>query len=742
MDARAACPLELFMRSLYLCGLIVICAVSSAFAADRAADLSQLTAGVSNLGVEGSPGPLVAFGPNAFVVVVGDSRGAKLPLVAAARYGKGRVVAFGHDGYLGATKLDGPKFFINVVAWTSGKAAKTARVVVHRHNKVMGVLKKQGIQVAQANLTQLQGADVLIINSMHLKTDAEVKQIQKFIQDGGGVITAGLGWAWLGYFAKGGTLANDFKGNQLLRPAGIAWSEGSLKATGPGRFVVDASAKELAHAGQVFKSLVAHDSGGKKLNKAALSQASAVLTGAASALPADEPLLIRHISAMAAKRGASAIPSAKTPLKKNKPLDRVLLTLELSQLTQTPVDKIKAHPAAADFPGAIPAGAKRVQRKISVDTTVPGWHSTGLYAGPGEVITVTVPDASVGKVRIRIGAHKDRIFHHDEWKRAPRITREYMTRTASGKYACAFGGPIYVVAPKKAIGTIQVSIGNAVEAPLYVHGVTKLADWKATIRNRPAPWAEIGSDRIFVTVPSRVVRNMDDPAALMEAWNKVLDQDAELSGIPTKRKRPERMVPDRQISAGYMHSGYPIMMHLDHEKKLADLDHLVKGNWGFFHELGHNHQRPNWTFSGTTEVTCNLYTLYNYEFLCGVKPKDNPRTSPQARKKRAGKYLKNPDFNKWKSSPFLALDMYVLMQEAFGWESFRKVFAEYRTLSSKDRPRNDDQKRDQWLVRYSRTVGRNLGPYFQKWGVPTTQAARDSIKELPIWMPKEMGGKG
>lgn len=87
------------------------------------------------------------------------------------------------------------------------------------------------------------------------------------------------------------------------------------------------------------------------------------------------------------------------------------------------------------------------------------------------------------------------------------------------------------------------------------------------------------------------------------------------------------------------------------------------------------------------------------------------------------------------ASAELALIMYAQMQEAFGWDACRQVFATYRALSDEERPKNDDEKRDQWLVRFSRQVGRNLGPFFQTWGVPTSQAARDSIKDLPVWMP-------
>ena len=79
--------------------------------------------------------------------------------------------------------------------------------------------------------------------------------------------------------------------------------------------------------------------------------------------------------------------------------------------------------------------------------------------------------------------------------------------------------------------------------------------------------------------------------------------------------------------------------------------------------------------------------------------------------------------------------MYAQMQQAFGWDAYRQVFATYRALPNDERPKNDDEKRDQWLVRFSRTVGRNLGPFFDAWGIPTSKAARDTIADLPVWMP-------
>ena len=81
--------------------------------------------------------------------------------------------------------------------------------------------------------------------------------------------------------------------------------------------------------------------------------------------------------------------------------------------------------------------------------------------------------------------------------------------------------------------------------------------------------------------------------------------------------------------------------------------------------------------------------------------------------------------------------MYEQLQQAFGWDAYRRVFAEYLALPEAERPKSDDEKRDQWMVRFSREVGRNLGPFFETWGVPTSEAARNSIAELPTWMPPD-----
>jgi hypothetical protein len=241
--------------------------------------------------------------------------------------------------------------------------------------------------------------------------------------------------------------------------------------------------------------------------------------------------------------------------------------------------------------------------------------------------------------------------------------------------------------------------------------------------------------RVILSVPSDSIRALDDPGALLEFWDRILDAQADLAGIPRERRSPERYVPDVQISAGYMHSGYPIMTHLDAVKDMTTLDELKQGPWGLLHEMGHNHQQGDWTFEGTGEVTCNVFAMYCIERVCGLPWKDG-HEGLKDRDRKVGAYRAGgAEFEAWKKDPFLALAMYAQLVEGFGWETFKRVFAEYRGLPAAERPKTEEDKRDQWMVRFSRACGKNLGPFFDSWGVPVSEGAKGRIADLPAWMP-------
>jgi len=672
---------------------------------------------------------------DAFPVIVGDVKGGQMAVVGAGSAGRGRFVAFGHGGFLTrdtAETHDTGRLILNALRWSSRKDEPK---VACDDRQLAEYLKAQGLDAEHLDLIRwperLDVYDAICLAPGRLDK-TKISDVQRFLKRGNGLLLAHLGWGWLQL--NPGKPIHEHPVNQILSASGAVWPDGHVGTTSPGAYDANTVIHPHVHA---IGALYALEAGVGDLTQASLS-----VTSAARTLAPTNRSLRPQIERLIKGEGAALIPTRKNPLEQSSALDRLRLTLEIDRLKTAPVRTVRAHPSAEAFPGSVPDGAARQRKELTIDPARRGWHSTGLYAPPGAQITVRAPaDIGSKKLKVRIGAHKDTLYHKDKWWRAPEITLDRPIEERVTRIASAFGGLVYIDVPRNAPpGEIELDILGGVGAPRFVLGETDPDTWRKRLRDLPAPWAELETAKVILTVPSEHVRQLDDPVALMTFWDEVLDASADLASIPHELEKPQRYVTDIQISAGYMHSGQPIMTHLDAAADMTSLERMKAGTWGLFHELGHNRQSSLWTFSGTGEVTCNLFSLYIIEQLCS--PPDGG-VGHEAADGEAGlsEYLADgAPFHRWKSKPFLALRMYQQLQTAFGWEPFKKVFAEYRGLRSDDRPSTDDQKRDQWMVRISREVGRNLGPFFEAWGVPTSDSARESIADLPDWMPEDWPG--
>jgi hypothetical protein len=720
------------IRALVVLILLTTCA--------NAADLAPLLKDIDSLPTPGLPGTVCAFSDAAFVVVAAPTgRNLRQPLIAASHAGKAKAVVFGHDGYFAPVALkeaDATPLLLNLIAWASPKP----KIATLNLRDLADYLKSQNLPAEDVKSTDaLAGYSIVFLTNNALRTDADLANLRKYLDAGGAVFVAHTGWGWV-QTHSGKTLADDMPANRLLAPLGLAFGDGTIEKDKQTNGVkINKTPSPALHAKSAFDLLAAPATPELlKEKKNDFAQASDTIAHVARAAPADAPFLQRLNQLKS--RTDLPLPSPEKPLKPTDGLARVALSLQLQDIVKAPPEKVKPHPAAAAFPGAIPAGARRVQQTVSIDPRIPRWHSTGLYAAPGEIVTVTIPQDATGlNLKLRIGQHTDRTYHLPNWRRAPEISRQFKLDQPVTRAANAFGGLIYIDVPDNtpSPSPFEVTIANAVPAPLFVLGKTSVAQWRDQICSAPAPWAEIATDKLIITLKSQAVRNLDDPTPVCDHWNKVMDATATLAAWPLARKSPERMVSDTDISAGYMHSGYPIMTGLDVTDAFVDLKKLRSPNsgWGFYHEIGHNHQNPDWTFAGTTEVTVNLFTMHTLETVCGATKEESTKRA-LGQPDRLKKYLANPDFNTWQNDAFLALAMYAQLRLEFGWEPYKNVFADYRALPRDQRPRTEEEKRDQWMTRMSKQVNRNLGPFFQAWGVPTSDAARKSVADLPPWMPE------
>lgn len=80
-------------------------------------------------------------------------------------------------------------------------------------------------------------------------------------------------------------------------------------------------------------------------------------------------------------------------------------------------------------------------------------------------------------------------------------------------------------------GPIDLVISGGVRAPFFHGGRHTNAEWLSTIRDYPAPWAEIGTERLMVTVPSSEARKLTDPQAVVDLYDKYMDMFADLAVV-------------------------------------------------------------------------------------------------------------------------------------------------------------------------------------------------------------------
>lgn len=694
-------------------GILVGCLMSHSPA--RAQNMLEQT-GVK---VSGLPGPLVLTG-EATPLLVGDSGGSPAVVAARAKLGKGTLVAFGHGAFLNP-KDDQPEArrFLAEIAATLPKDRPVA--VDQKFEALAKLLGAEGFEVKRVeDARPIEGVSAAFVEESRVSAES-VDGWRAYVEQGGVLVTGLPRWGWE-QTREGKSFETEWAPFALFARAGIYWAGGmfdkgvAFNPPAPGA---------VLSVSQALKTFDADATADQKI--AAGNQ----LQLAIGALPQNDALR----KAITDRIGGVEIrwPTEKEPVGRDDALNRLAILAALQHERSLPAEQIKPNPAAADFPGAVPADAKPVSRQVEVDLSKPGWFVTGLYAAPGATITINVDGDESVKLSARIGSTTCNNTRHDKWTRVPRIDREWGLKPGTQTIASSFGGTIYIIVPKDLTGTRRIRIDGAVEQPVFTLGVDTDESWRQS-RTHPAPWAELQSPLLSISVPSEYVRSLDNPTELMTWWNRVVELQDELSPRPGFPKRGERISLDRKTCAGYMHSGYPIMTHMDVAEQFMDLGRLKReGNWGIYHEIGHNHQWRDWTFDGTGEVTNNIFSLYSYAKL-------NPDARPfagvteDARKTKMAKFW-NPDgpADQYKKDAIFALYMYMQVIEQFGFEPFQRFFARAAARPENERPKTDLQKRDRWLIDLSQETGRNLTPLFKAWGVVTSDEAQNAVKDLPAF---------
>jgi len=724
--------------------LLVLLGGSDLEAAPQSDQLKVLR-NVAPVQFAGTVGTLLLYGEDAFPLAEGQKNETSYPVAAASRLGEGRLAAFAHESAFGSQFGANEKLLSNLLVWLSGQsdASDVLKIGVSGNRELSAALKARRYEVTtlnQSNWQQVLSEADVIVADVGAMNDQQAATLENFVKRGGGLLCGFPGWAWSTYIAreKGAVLKDECPANHLYQQAGIVWTTKVVSLPNQRAKLADRDSLLKTNV-LLLLDAISDPAEAKKISPETVASALLQIGGS---LPSNDTSLLPRLKTLLTESQSRLVaPTVQKPLTSSQTQLYLGCLLDAVYAASAPPEELLRSEMAEPALGRCPQAAKRQTISATLNTNKPGRYGFGAYAAPGELVEVTLPSGAANAgFRIRVGAHSDKLWNKEKWNRPPQLDRVYPVTESRMTVANAYGGLLYLEVPRDcALKTVRIQAENVLAAPYYRHGVTDPGDWRGSLRNLPGLWAELETEKIVLTLPSEMIRRLDFPDKLMDHWDEVLDACADLAGIPHDRPRHERILADVQPSVGWMHSGYPIVTNMRASSTMGNYEQMIsQGDWGYYHELGHNHQQKEWTFDGTGEVTCNLFGLYAFDTV--HKGQARHRFSDMSKwYQDARDHIANgAPYEVWKSKPFLALTMYEQLKREFGWEPFKAIFADYQKMPAARKPKTDLARRDEWMVRFSRQVNRNLGPFFEAWGVPTSDAARKSISDLPGWMPASL----
>uniref|UniRef100_A0A8C0W6V7 Peptidase M60 domain-containing protein n=1 Tax=Castor canadensis TaxID=51338 RepID=A0A8C0W6V7_CASCN len=611
-------------------------------------DQKQLLEGISEMDLRsgGIPSQLLVHGELAFPVGLDSSSDCFL---AAARYGRGRVVVAGHELVILNQRMQ--RLVLNALQWLTEK--KKGKIGLDLKMRALGpLLSKNNLEwISTDRLT----SDLSVFCSCFTLAQMNAKKVKEFVAEGGGLLIGRQAWLW-GLKHPGSKCMIQFPENKILRCFGLGITDRGGKR---GCFPIPKSEMLTYHLRKALAQLETlllkeqgnlEQSWGEKMIK----DCSYMF----QILQDDIPIYLsvkRHILQMIKWEGLPPV-SKESPVKKGSP--QALLIALAQELVKSGTDSS----LVLEHPTFLPPTESPITIEIHAENCN-SWVSTGLYLPEGQTAKITLPDHAVAaKLKVLIGCHTDDISPAKTYFRPPVVTHTYQLDTVKKSFSWLWGGLLYIVVPPNfKLDGVHITISGASFAPYFKLGKTSQKEWKDSLLQNAAPWGELATDNIILTVPTTNLQSLGNPEPLLQLWDEMMQAIAGLSAEPFPLTRPERIVFDVQISAGFMHAGYPIMGHVPsllHVLNAASI--RAKGLWAPLHEVGHNHQKRGWEFPPhTTEAICSLWAIYVHETVLDI-PRDraHPSLKPETRKQRIQQHLaKGAPLREW--SMWTALETYL-----------------------------------------------------------------------------------
>lgn len=289
--------------------------------------------------------------------------------------------------------------------------------------------------------------------------------------------------------------------------------------------------------------------------------------------------------------------------------------------------KLFKHTAASGlYYGDISDEEPAVARRVRINPAVWGNNMTGLYAPPGEVVTILLSEEDAARgMRVEIGQGTQRggqisIPTNKNYTRMPNLKKHMQLNAVENYVGSPLGGPIYLFNENDKVlkgESYEVTILGAVEMPCYIAGSTSDEEWLRLAKSS-APVFDLETYAgVRLTMPSKFIRKKTagEMRRVAEFWDKAAQlSNTVANGYYRNIRHVVSMVFDTYVPAGaavaFVGADFCVLP-TDWGGNAVNYETImVSGAWGCLHEFNHHHQ--GWGAGNGGEVTNNVINAMTY----------------------------------------------------------------------------------------------------------------------------------
>lgn len=352
---------------------------------------------------------------------------------------------------------------------------------------------------------------------------------------------------------------------------------------------------------------------------------------------------------------------------------------------------------------------------------------TGIYLSPSSDAYIFVGGTPVAPVKARVINHNNNGLSYVD----------YPLKAGINKFKPTAPGLVYIVYQSTTDSKLKVFLARG-----YVNGYFDLkksnpADWSKTINDATTSFFDLKGEYTVVTFPTTDLKELKnaDIAEYIKTWDQIVYKEQEFMGlVKYNRMHKTRMYVKAVVDpSAYMYaSSYYTAYQLGTIPSLNTVAELKGASiWGPAHEIGHvNQVRPDFMWTGMTEVTNNVCSLYMQTLFNGLSAsriQDEDLGGGLTRYQKAfDRFFKNDGHNHFldddvfcKLVPFWQLQLY--FSNVIGYTDF------YKDLLEELRNQPSPDKNSAHLEFYKRCCDitrTDLTEFFSQWGLLMPFSAR------------------